>query len=675
MGEGRQYTNGLMNLIEANFGLRGHSSIDGSPHIRAALELRTRSPLPRDAFSRGNTPLQTLLSRFARLAVIGQRGSGRTTFLRLAAHQRCKARLASPADDDLAVPVLVERPASAGSGSLAALLAEPLRPHIDYIRDAAEDGRALFLIDGSETPGGSVAVDSTCSLVHRFPRSRFVVGLDREAARGLRSLDFRIADIEPVEVPQARAYIRARAKRLASAYSETAASGLWSLYLSLDEEPSVRELVRNPQTLAWLCRQSERRGQAPRTLLALAEASIDSLLAETDEARGDAGAGARRALERAAFERQVRAVSAVEPREHAGPAWLEDERLRGALAAHEGARLLEHSPTLPPTSVRALAELARSDEGALCLAELLLGQGDAQLARLIDCLGRLADETESLTDALALAAAAANLVHGAAQLGAALETRPAPAIALLARASVSPRLHAAARIEAGEALGRLGDPRVGEDPLSSLVAPGPHAGFELGRYPVVVSHFERFVDSGGYDDRSVWSELGWHEKSSLGLTAPADFEHQRAHPNRPVVGVCAYEADAFCRWLGRERDALVRLPTLHQWSAGATHPEGPYPWGSDDPDSERLNFEQEVGRPTPVGVYPAGFGPSGHADMVGNTWEWTADHRESGRIVVAGGWFSKGKYCRSDYSYHFDPRNRFHDLGFRIVAIPKPEAP
>lgn len=241
----------------------------------------------------------------------------------------------------------------------------------------------------------------------------------------------------------------------------------------------------------------------------------------------------------------------------------------------------------------------------------------------------------------------------------------------LVAAVESTDLEAAARIEAGEVLGRLGDPRIGHR-RENFLPIGPGAKVSLGKYLVTVQEFAEFVDAGGYRDDRWWlPDGGLAIRKENGWTEPREFGAQRRHANRPVTGVSWYEAWAYCRWRSALGEFEVRLPTAAERNQAAGSKE--WPWGDGpDPNPELANYENNVGAPSPVGCYPRGCGHvGGHFDLGGNVWEWLEnDGARSGDArhasVRGGSWLSVADYLRAGIDRGAD--GRVDGLGFRLAA-------
>jgi sulfatase-modifying factor enzyme 1/NACHT domain-containing protein len=224
------------------------------------------------------------------------------------------------------------------------------------------------------------------------------------------------------------------------------------------------------------------------------------------------------------------------------------------------------------------------------------------------------------------------------------------------------------RIAVAEALGQAGDPRI--KPLDPEMLPIPEmAHVLLGKYPVTVAEYRRFVENGAYEDPNFWGEC-WEITEKEGWTAPKGWDEQIEYLNRPVTGISWYEAAAYCNWLADQTGLPFRLQKNEEWEKAATHPTGgDYPWGAADPNPDLLNFDNNVRKPTPVGIYPAGAAYGGHLDMSGNIWEWVHDcydKRGVNRVLRGGGWGGGDRGCRSAVRYFNPPGARPRTIGFRL---------
>ncbi|MGA2326640.1 MAG: SUMF1/EgtB/PvdO family nonheme iron enzyme [Bryobacteraceae bacterium] len=251
------------------------------------------------------------------------------------------------------------------------------------------------------------------------------------------------------------------------------------------------------------------------------------------------------------------------------------------------------------------------------------------------------------------------------------------------------------RLEAAEALGQAGDPRLREDNWVTIPAGTFLMGaqrqdpakpnydpiafedespvhevyldaYRIGRYPVTVEEYARFLDDEGYRGRRE---------------QPEDWADQLLHPNRPVVSVTWDEAAAYCAWAGG------RLPTEAEWERAARGSVGrKYPWGNEAPDPSRANYDQtRVGLATPVGVFPRGMAPEGIHDLAGNVWEWVADWygedcygksprgnprgpaQGETRVLRGGSWYYFARSLRASHRGDVRPESRYPDIGFRCV--------
>ncbi len=258
-------------------------------------------------------------------------------------------------------------------------------------------------------------------------------------------------------------------------------------------------------------------------------------------------------------------------------------------------------------------------------------------------------------------------------------------------------LPAPQRASAGEAVSLLGDPRFSPPYFLSemMVVPGGTAllgsreyrdeqplheveveGFALAQFPVTQMAYAAFVQATKHR-----SPLGWRR----GQPDPVSR-------NCPVVGVSARDAEAYCDWLSRQTGFHFRLPTEAEWvmAARGTNQDRTYPWGNQYEEG-RANAlgGLSAGRLCAVGLFPAGQGPYGHADLAGNVWEWCSslywpypyradDGRENPasnqpRVMHGGSWRSRPFSVRCAARQGEPPTDRFEVVGFRLARDGHPE--
>jgi ergothioneine biosynthesis protein EgtB len=158
--------------------------------------------------------------------------------------------------------------------------------------------------------------------------------------------------------------------------------------------------------------------------------------------------------------------------------------------------------------------------------------------------------------------------------------------------------------------------------------------FAIESHNVTNGQFLRFLQAGGYQDRSLWTKEGWAWREQQGIEHPAFwlrggniwmyramFGEVRLPQDWPVY-VSHAEATAYASWLGR------KLPTEAQFHRAAYgSPQGRqerrYPWGDQRPALRHGNFDFRNWDPAPAGAHPAGASAFGVHDLVGNGWEWT----------------------------------------------------
>jgi formylglycine-generating enzyme len=240
--------------------------------------------------------------------------------------------------------------------------------------------------------------------------------------------------------------------------------------------------------------------------------------------------------------------------------------------------------------------------------------------------------------------------------------------------------------------------------------------FYMGLTHVTVDQFTSFVDDTNYktDAEKEGSSEGVAVKDGkpgvmLNVAPvpwrqpPPRFAQKGDHP---VVYVSWNDAKAFCDWLSKKTNMVVRLPTEAQWEyACRAGSQTAYYWGNDASDGRgyancadlSLNrvfyavsadnfFPWDDGfvYTSPVGRFRANA--FGLYDMIGNALQWCEDYagnyasgavvdpsgpRHGGGHVLRGGSWSSGPaeaWCANRYVN--SPNHRTDNIGFRVCAEP-----
>jgi len=189
--------------------------------------------------------------------------------------------------------------------------------------------------------------------------------------------------------------------------------------------------------------------------------------------------------------------------------------------------------------------------------------------------------------------------------------------------------------------------------------------YKIDMYPITNQQYLEFMEDGGYKTYKYWLSDGWEKVKSNQWSSPMYWEKiddewhvrdflgiRKINPNEPVCHVSYYEADAYCKWVGK------RLPTEAEWEKAACWNDEKqektiYPWGNEHPTLEKCNlFESQYWGCTEIGTFPQGESPSGCQQMIGDVWEWTSSEFtgypgfKSGFDEYNDKWFTNQKVLR-----------------------------
>ncbi|MFC1960544.1 SUMF1/EgtB/PvdO family nonheme iron enzyme [Chloroflexota bacterium] len=201
--------------------------------------------------------------------------------------------------------------------------------------------------------------------------------------------------------------------------------------------------------------------------------------------------------------------------------------------------------------------------------------------------------------------------------------------------------------------------------------------FAIAKYPVTNEQYELFLQAiDGYVNTGWWaySEDAQFWRDQNPEPRPSQFQGAE----RPREMINWYDSLAFCRWLGAQVNAEVRLPTAAEWIRAARGAERwRYPWGEQF-DLKRCNTnESKMRQTTQVNSFADGASPYGVRDMAGNVWEWTLDAQDQpGVIDITGDWeravhggshIGPATRAQISFSYYLKPHLYYSSIGFRVL--------
>lgn len=225
------------------------------------------------------------------------------------------------------------------------------------------------------------------------------------------------------------------------------------------------------------------------------------------------------------------------------------------------------------------------------------------------------------------------------------------------------------RMIVGEALGRLGDPRI-VSPESEdywALVPLDFGDVLVGRFPVTIAEWRTFVAEGGYEDDDVWDDegLAWRDSTNRRLwpeLAARDSVRHLLVSNQPVVGICWHEARAYaCKHGAR----LLSFSERMEVARGVE--KRPYPWGAPFGSGNANTREEVLGKPCAVGLFRGDRTPEGVYDLAGNVAEWTGDRVGDECVIHPGSWEQPSMASWAKARELARKGTRGADLGLRIA--------
>lgn len=236
--------------------------------------------------------------------------------------------------------------------------------------------------------------------------------------------------------------------------------------------------------------------------------------------------------------------------------------------------------------------------------------------------------------------------------------------------------------------------------------------FYMTETEVTVGQFRAFTEATNYQtDAQKDGEGGWGYDKSLAKCIGRDrrftwldagYQQSDKHP---VVNVTWDDCIAYCAWLSKQEQRLVRLPTEAEWEYACRAGTREYYSMGNTQESllkgsrtiapskcsirqavQDLEITEFQSNAFPVSVASYAKNAFGLYDMHGNVWEWTSDwhdenyytqspvrdpvgpHQGVVKVRRGGGWNTFPLWARASFRNWNSPDSRCINLGFRVVG-------
>ena len=194
--------------------------------------------------------------------------------------------------------------------------------------------------------------------------------------------------------------------------------------------------------------------------------------------------------------------------------------------------------------------------------------------------------------------------------------------------------------------------------------------FSIDIYEVTNVQYQQFIEAGGYEAEEHWSDEGWRWLQGNDRRQPRYWENEPLNaPDRPVVGVSWYEAEAYCRWADKT------LPTELQWEKACRGTDGrKFPWGNEPlaamPMGKGGAPDQATSEaPAAMGSAAQTQSPYGVHNLADRTHEWIAISPDAPDIAPHGGvGDSVAPQVGCNVRYKLLPSMTANFIGFRCQA-------